>query len=182
MAPTVSELAAVVYPDDLSHGDAADALVRAFCQSLQKAGWCVAGLVQQRLPAQDGGKPPLALADLRTGQVFPISQQLGTLSQSCSLDPSAIAQASGVLRQALADRVTLAVVNRFGQLEASGGGYVQEIAALADAGVPVLTVLASKHLDAWRLFTGGQGAELAPRLEALRHWCAQATGRQVPQT
>lgn len=174
-------LAALVYPGDMAHGDAADVLLLDFCQRLQGAGWRVGGLVQQRLPAPgSGGKPPLGLTDLRTGQTFPISQKLGPLSRSCSLDPGAIAQASSALRQALADRVQLAVTNRFGELEATGGGYVAEIAALADVGVPVLTVLASKHLDAWRRFTGGLGAELPPQQDALRHWLAQATGREVP--
>ena len=180
MAPTVSDLAAIVYSGDAAHGAAADALVADWCHSLQRQGWRVAGLLQQHLPGVGGGKPGLQLVDVRTGQAFVISQNLGPLSRACCLDTGGLAQASGVLRQALADRVDLAVTNRFGELEAKGGGFAAEMAALAAAGIPVLTVLAEKHLRAWRRFTGGMGRELPASASALRGWCAQATGREVP--
>lgn len=176
MAHTVSDIAAVVYGSDMAHGEAADALVLEFCQGLQRGGWRVGGLAQQCLPPEGGGKPRLQLADLRTGQVISISQKLGPLSRACSLDTGGIAQASAVLRQALADRVHLAVTNRFGELEARGGGFAAEIAALADAGIPVLTVLAARHLDDWRRFTGGLGEELPARMTALRAWFRLLTG------
>ncbi|MBS0293138.1 MAG: DUF2478 domain-containing protein [Proteobacteria bacterium] len=180
MAHTVSDIAAVVYGDDMAHGEAADALVLQFCRDLQAAGWRVGGLAQQCVPAQGGGKPRLQLVDMRTGQVFSISQKLGPLSRGCSLDTAGIAQASSVLRQALVDRVDLAVTNRFGELEAQGRGFAAEMAALADAGTPVLTVVAAKHLDGWRRFTGGLGEELPARAPALRAWFSLLTGREVP--
>lgn len=176
MAHTVSDIAAVVYGDDMAHGEAADALVLEFCQGLQREGWHVGGLAQQCVSAEGGGKPRLQLVDMRTGQVFSISQKLGPLSRACSLDTGGIAQASGVLRQALADGVHLAVTNRFGELESQGGGFAAEIAALADAGIPVLTVVAAKHLDGWRRFTGGHGKELPPRMPELRAWFDLAAG------
>lgn len=180
MAPTASDLAAIVCASDLADSDAVDALVLGFCQGLQRAGWRVGGLVQRRLPAPGGGKPLLELQDVRTGQLWPISQRLGILSRACSLDTCALAQASGVLRQALADGVQLAVTNRFGELEAAGGGFAAELAALAGAGIPVLTVTGRKHVQAWRCFTGGLGAELPAQPAALHAWFTQAAGRGVP--
>lgn len=164
----------------MAHGDEADALLLEFCSGLRQTGWQVGGLVQRRLPAPGGGKPLLELEDLRTGEVFSISQRLGKLSQACSLDTGGVAQASAVLRQALADGVQLAVTNRFGELEASGGGFADEIAALAGGGIPVLTVVAHKHLDAWRRFTGGLGQELPASPAALQDWFAQAAGCERP--
>lgn len=180
MAPTASDLAAVVYSGDAAHGDAVDALVLDFCQGLRHLGWRVGGLTQWRqAPAEGGTKPGLQLVDVRTGQTFAISQNLGALSRACCVDPGAVAQASGVLRQALADRVHLAVTNRFGELEAAGGGFAAEMAALVGEGIPVLTVIALKHLDAWRRFTGGMGEELPARLSALRDWFTLAASREV---
>lgn len=173
-------LAALVYGGDMDGGDAADALVLEFCQELQRAGWRVGGLAQQCVPAEGGGKPRRQLVDMRTGRVFSISQDLGPLSRACCLDPDGVAQAGGVLRQALADRVHLAVGNRFGALEATGGGHAAELAALVGEDIPVLTVVAAKHLDAWRRFTGGMGEELPPRMAALRSWFTLAVGRRVP--
>lgn len=177
---TTHPLAALVYGSDMAHGEAADALVLQFCRGLQGAGWRVAGLAQQCLPAEGGAKPRLQLVDMRTGQVFSISQKLGPLSRGCSLDTGGIAQASAVLRRALADGVHLAVTNRFGELESQGGGFAAEIAALADARIPVLTVVAAKHLDGWRRFTGGLGEELPVRMSALRAWFTLAVGHEVP--
>lgn len=178
-ALTASDLAAIVYVD-AAHGAAADALAADFAQRLLSQGWRVAGLMQQHLAAVGGGKPALQLVDVRTGQAYPISQNLGTFSRACCLDTGGIAQASAVLRQALADRVNLAITNRFGELEATGGGFATEMAALAGEGIPVLTVVAEKHLDAWRRFTGGMGQELPVNLSALRDWFALAAGRGVP--
>ena len=148
----VGRLAALVYPGDMAHGDA----------------------------AEGGGKPRLQLVDVRTGHAFPISQNLGPLSRACSLDTGGIAQASGVLRQALADRVQLAVTNRFGELEATGGGYAAELGLFAGAGIPVLTVAAHKHIEAWRRFTGGMGEELPLHLSALNGWFGRVASAPSP--
>lgn len=150
MPATASSLAALVYVDEATRGEAADALVRTVCHNLQQQGWRLGGLWQQHVPTAAGRKPPMQVVDLRTGQVFGISQDCGALSQGCCLDPGGVAQASVVLRQALADRVDLAVANRFGALEATGRGLADELAALACAGIPVLTVIARRHLAAWR--------------------------------
>ncbi len=180
MPATASSLAALVYADEATRGEAADALIRTVCHDLQQQGWRLGGLWQQHVLAAAGRKPPMQVVDLRTGQVFGISQDCGALSQGCCLDPGGVAQASVVLRQALADRVDLAVANRFGALEATGRGLADELAALACAGIPVLTVIARRHLAAWRDFTGGVGAELPLHLPVLHEWCARALAQQGP--
>lgn len=174
MPATASRLAALVYADEVTRGEGADALVRTVCHDLRRQGWQVGGLWQEHVPVAVDRKPPMQVVDMRTGQVFGISQDCGALSQGCCLDPGGVAQASVVLRQALADRVDLAVANRFGALEATGRGLADELAALACAGIPVLTVVARRHLDAWRNFTGGAGAELPLHLPTLSDWCARA--------
>lgn len=176
---TTHPLAALVYDGDTGHGEAADALLQAFCHLLRGSGWRVGGLLQQCVPPVGGGRPRLLLVDLGTDERFSISQKLGPHSRACSLDTGGIAQASAVLRRALADGVHLAVTNRFGELEAQGGGFVAEIAALADAGIPVMTVVAAKHLDGWRRFTGGLGEELPLRMSALSAWFTLVAGHRV---
>jgi hypothetical protein len=83
-----------------------------------------------------------------------------------------------VLRQALADGVELAVVNCFGQLEAAGGGFVQEIAAFVEAGIPVVTAVAARHEAGWQSFTGGAFVRLPVDEQALLHWCRQQLQRE----
>lgn len=179
MAAIVSKLAAIVCAPDDAHGASVDALVLEFCQGLQRQGWQVGGVTQRHQAGRPAdAKPLLELIDLRSGAVYPISQDLGRASRACCIDPTGVAQASGVLRQALSDGVQLAVTNRFGELEATGGGFAAEMAALVEAGIPVLTVVAHRHLDAWRRYTGGLGDELPARTAALHSWFTLASSPQ----
>ena len=114
----------------------------------------------------------MLLQDVRSGEEFSISQDLGAHARACCIDPAGVAQASSVLRQALADSVDVVVTNRFGGLEAQGGGFVAEIAALAEAGIPLLTIVAPAHLAAWRALTGELGQELPmpQSVQVLHDW------------
>lgn len=162
-------VAAIVHPD---HVSGADALLAAFAQSLALGGWRVGGVVHERRTDAQGRKG-MFLTDVTTGRAFCISQDLGPQSQACCIDPAGVAQASAVLRQAVQDGVDLAVVNRFGALEAQGGGFVAEMLALVEAGIPFVTAVAHKHLAAWQHFTGGESALLLPDLPSLHGWSAR---------
>lgn len=168
-------LAAIVHPDTWN---GADTLLADFCHHLQAQGCRVGGVVQAHRLRPSGAKWML-LQDVRTGEEFSISQDLGAQSQSCCIDPAGVAQASGALRQALTDRVDLTVTNRFGALEAAGGGFAAELLALLAEERPLLTVVSEKHLQAWRSFTGGMGEELPPRLAALQSWFTLAMDQQT---
>lgn len=173
-----SHLAAIVHPDQVG---GADTLLADFCHKLQAQGWSVGGVVQAHRVRPSGAKWML-LQDVRTGEEFSISQDLGPHSQSCCIDPAGVAHASGALRQALLDTVDLTVANRFGALEAAGGGFAAELLALIADERPLLTVVSEKHLQAWRHFTGGMGEELPPRLSALQNWFTLAMDNPMSQT
>ena len=173
-------LAAIVQADASAASDTdADALQAAWVLALQQAGWRVGGLLQHFTTWPRGGKR-MQLRDVRSAQLFDISQDLGPQSRSCCLDPAGVAQASSVLRQALADRVDAVAINRFGGLEAQGGGFVAEIIALVDVGIPVLTIVAPSHLPAWRTLTGPLGRELPMPLplQALHDWFGAVPARE----
>lgn len=164
------------------HGErgSVDALLADFAFSLARSGVRVRGLVQQ---SQGGSKAGTQLVDLLTGDRYPLFQNLGSASTACSIDPGSIATASTVLRQALTAQPDLVVVNRFGGLEANGGGFAAEMLALMADGVPLVTVVADEYQLDWRFFTGRAGVELPPREEALRAWFAAlpAKGRREAQ-
>lgn len=167
-----ARLLALVQQDSSSDSDTeADTLQAAWVQALQQAGWRVGGVLQRVATWPRGGKR-MQLLDVRSAQVFEISQDLGPQSKGCCLDPAGVVEASSVLRQALADGVDVVVTNRFGGLEAQGGGFVAEIAALAEAGIPLLTIVAPSHLAAWRTLTGEMGQELPmpQSVQALHDW------------
>lgn len=165
----VPPLAALIYPDD-QHD--IEALLESVARRLQQSGRDVGGLVHHQSHYANGNKC-MRLLDLRSGQQFEMTEDLGVSSKACSLNPQALAQASVVLRQALADGVELAVVNCFGQLEAAGGGFVQEIAGLIGADIPVITAVAARHEAGWQAFTGGDFVSLPVDEEAVLCWCLQ---------
>ena len=160
---TAPRIAAIVHADR----QAADVVVDTFAGELIAAGRRVHGLVQRRTA---GDKAGTVLVDLASGIAYPLFQKLGSGSQSCSVDTGMMADASAALRRALAERADLAIANRFGPLEASGGGFLAEAMALMAEEIPFLTIVTDGAVPAWRHFTGGRSAELPARLDALQAW------------
>lgn len=149
-------------------GQAVDALLADFATQLQMQGWRVRGLIQGLVPA--GARCRIELTDIATRERYPITQDLGPGSVSCGLDPTLIAEAGRVLRQAADEGADLVIINRFGSLEATGEGFASDLFALASAGIPTLTVVGDKWQTAWQTFTGGLGETLPAELDALHAW------------
>ncbi len=165
-------------PTDLPHiaaltplaGQNADRLLRQFVDELRQQGHRVRGLLQEMCPDEAGCK--FSLVDIESGARYPISQNLGSQSTACVLDPAGIAEASGVMRRIADEGAELAIFNRFSGLEADGDGFAAEMLDLMSAGIPVLTIVNSRHLAAWRHFTGGLAVELPTDQPALARWFA----------
>lgn len=150
-----------------------DGLLAAIARQQQDAGRRVSGLVMV-YPEGDPAAPagcarPMELVDLQTQQAYRVSQALGRDSTGCRADPQGFARASGVLRRALDEAPDLVISNRFGALEAEGGGFRAELLEILGRDLPLLTVVASRHLDAWQRFTGGTPV-LPAQAEAIAAW------------
>jgi hypothetical protein len=158
-------IAAIVHADRR----AADVLLDEFSADLMRAGRQVHGLIQRRTGE---GKAATVLIDLQSGTRYPLFQNLGAGSASCSVDSGSLAAASLTLRRALDEGAELAIANRYGSLEATGGGLAAEMLALMAEGIPFLTIVADEYLPAWRHFTGHAGVELPAQRAALEGWFA----------
>lgn len=151
----------------------ADALLAAAVCGQQAAGRRVRGLVAQHADSAEGCAKAMVLVDIDTRDEYLVSQALGRGSAACRADPQGFALASQVLRRALDEAPDLVVSNRFGVLEAAGGGFRAELLELISRGLPLLTVVATRHLEAWRHFTGW-AAELPAEQAAIDAWLAAA--------
>lgn len=160
-------IAAVVHKAEVA---GANELLASFADDLIGRGIRVRGLVQHDRRIGDGCACSMALRDLDTGQFYTISQNLGPGSTACRIDSSGIAAASVALRRAVAQGADLVVANRFGGLEAAGGGLAQEMLAAMAAGLPFLTLVAERWLGDWLAFTGGAGQVLPPDRSAMDRW------------
>ncbi|CAA7612090.1 DUF2478 domain-containing protein [Magnetospirillum sp. UT-4] len=165
-------IAAVVY----APGQPVEALLRDFAAELAAAGVRLGGLLQRTVPGPDHCKCRMEVVELDSGRHLSISQDLGSGSSSCSLDPSALAEASGAVRRAVEARVELVMVNKYGKAEQSGGGLAAEMLQAMSEGVPLLTTVPAALVDDWRAFTGDAGALLAPEAAALRAWWQSGVG------
>ena len=163
--PTHTPRIAAVVPNGFSD---IDVTISGFARDLLAQGWRVRGLLQEF--QADGPNCEVTLVDLADGTRYGISQRLGSQSTACRLDPGALAEASVVMRRIAGDGADLAIFNRFAAMEAGGDGLAAEMLAVMSSDIPVLTVVQEKHLAAWRHFTGGVAAELAPERAALDGW------------
>ena len=157
-------------------GTAADMLLAEVVAHRQTQGWRVRGLLMTYPQPEAGCAGRMVLVDIASGAPFLVSQPMGSGSTACRGDPQGFAQASGVLRAALADAPDLVVVNRFGALEAEGGGFSAELLELLSEGIPVLTAVNERYLPAWQHFSGGAVVLPAERA-AVDEWLAVVLAR-----
>ncbi|MGY6270012.1 DUF2478 domain-containing protein [Achromobacter denitrificans] len=175
--PVPIPVAALVYRESSC---AADALLADFARDMLARGRRLHGLVQQETTPPEGERPQRQLADLRTGRLYRLPQDLGPSSQACGQDPGALASASHVLREALQERAELVIVDRYGALEASGGGFAQAMLALMREGIPLLTVVPETLWSSWYRFTGRMSEELPVAREPLQAWFERVAGAVAP--
>ncbi len=166
MLPHPLSIGAILYSPD----HAPEALLETFALALRERGFSIGGLIQKTQPGEDGCKCRMDLIELDTGRQVALSQDLGSGSSSCALDPSALTEASGALRRAVALPVDLLFVNKFSKSEKSGGGLAAEMLAAMAAGVSVLTAVPAALVEDWTAFTGGRGQLLMPTPETLWRW------------
>jgi len=146
-----------------------DTLLQSFALRQRAAGRRVLGLLMAPRDPAAGCRTAMVLTDIDSGDEYLVSQSLGADSTACAADPQGFARASGVLREALERAPDLVICNRFGSLEAENGGFVAELLALLERGVPVLTAVAPRHRDAWQRFIG-EAALLPPDPAAWDAW------------
>lgn len=160
-------------PGAVLHGPGSqevDRLLQRFAATLIARGFRVEGVIQRNTGAIDDCAERMELVDVATGHAYNITQNLGSGSQSCKVDPMGVAEASTVLRRALGGGADLLIVNKFAGLEAGGSGLSAEmLAAMAD-GMPVLTSVGSRFTTEWVTFTGGYTDLLCPDMDALWRW------------
>lgn len=151
-----------------------DTLIAGLVAQLRGAGHRVLGIMKEP-PVENPGScdQDMILIDIAQGDRYNISQNLGTCSEGCKLNPEAVTAASVVLRRAIAAKPDLIIVNRFGKLEMIGDGFHAEILAVIEAGIPVITAVSTDHYSAWEEFTGGCAVKLAPEPAEVAAWCQQ---------
>ncbi|MBI1179696.1 MAG: DUF2478 domain-containing protein [Alphaproteobacteria bacterium] len=168
-----NKLAAVLYRPE----DDIDSLLHDFAATLRADGVAVGGVVQRNAKTDEGRIVQMHLLDLTSGREIRLCQDLGSGATSCRLDPAGLAEASRAVGRAIEAGSELVVVNKFSKQEAAGKGLRDELAAAIVAGLPVLTAVPEKHLEAWATFTGDRGTMLLCSRRTLDGWWADIAAR-----
>ena len=154
-----------------------DQLLEEVVNEFQKSGKLVRGALQLR--GSGAGECYCADMDLRlisSGQVFRISQPLGSGSAGCRLHPGVLAECSACLEQQIEKGCDLLVLNRFGKGESEGRGFRDLISKALLSGIPVLTATRATYADAWNEFSGEMGIELPCERSSIYKWYEALNG------
>ncbi len=164
----VAPFAAAVYGPD---GAERDALAR-FVAELQAEGVRVGGLLQEARHDAAGQKAGIDLVEIAGQERFPINRPTreNLENHTCSLDDSILAESSSALRRAIAARVDLIVLEKFGDREQKGQGLNDEVFTAIAEGIPLLIAVPEDALPLWRERSGDLGEILDFSQAAFRHW------------
>lgn len=167
---TVFPIAAIVYSD----GIYPDHAMASAIAPLEELGVPLAGALQVPAEHVEGRHPcDMLLKDLATGDVVAIAEERGRHAAGCRLDIGVLTGiGEDVVNSLRGGESRLLVVNKFGKIEAAGGGLRGAIAEAVELGVPVLVGVPARNLDSWRAFAGVLALELPVESRAIAEWLA----------
>jgi hypothetical protein len=148
-----------------------DRLLSDIAGRLQQQGVALAGIVKDlgHASAYENGCD-VKVRVLPGGPVIRITQDLGTGSDACRLDPGAIAQAVASVESGSFQAADLFILNKFGPEEAAGRGFCNAIGAALEWDIPVLVGVGQASKAAFDSFCGGFSEVVAPQPEAILQW------------
>lgn len=161
-------IAAIVYAD----GVYPDQPIARAIAPLRERGIRLAGAIQLD-PADRPGRHPcdLLLENLATGEVTPIAEERGKTARGCRLDIGVLTEIADAVTSSLHDGTPqLLIVNKFGKVEADGGGMREAIAEAVALGIPALVGVPARNLDSWRAFAKGFSVEVPADADAIEAW------------
>lgn len=177
------KLAAVHY----ARGCDIDKLLIDVCGELARGGLRIGGLLQWSSGDKGRCARSVQVVDIRSRQAFDIWQERGASARGCRLDERGLVEAEPSIRTAIAERVDLLVINRYGRAESQGRGLRNCIESAIELGIPVLTAVRQPYIEDWRAFHGGLGIELPCIADgvvawALRTRCSRSFGHAARNT
>ena len=160
--------AAVLYTPPM----AGPSLLAGFAEELKSRGWRVGGLVQEVHRDADGKLQDIVAREVDSGKQSRLALPANRRGNddSCVLDVAALTEVTQVLRRAVAERVDLMEVDKFGEKEKEGEGLIDEILAAMAEGIPTLVAVSTNVLEAWNRTTGNMGVLLPSDPAALWRW------------
>ena len=168
MSTACPQILAIVYSDGL----AADRFISDLGYALRDAGIAIAGLVQHNAFLRDRTKCNMELEELASGRVLQLSEDRGREARGCRLDRAALAEAAALLTSSVRNGATpeLVILNKFGKLEAEGGGLRDPLADIVELGIPILVGVPYRNVEQWRAFAQDMAGECPVGSAGVHEW------------
>jgi len=155
-----------------------DSLLTQIASYLQDEGAALVGIVkvlQHESDFENGCDMKVKV--LPDGPEIKITQDLGKGSDSCRLDPGAIANTVSTVEQSSVGNADLFILNKFGPEEAAGRGFCTVIGSAVEQGIPVLVGVGAACCQDFDAFVDGLAETLPADKEAIRAWCHAAISK-----
>ena len=157
-----------------------DLVLSGVASRLEAAGLTLAGIVKDlNHPSRFQNGCDMHVRVLPDGPVIQITQDLGSGSAACRLDPGAIAKAVSIVERQSLDGADLFILNKFGPEEAAGRGFVSAIGGAIELEVPVLVGVGAKSRGSFDSFADGLAEDLPADLHIVLDWCQAALRTRV---
>lgn len=160
---------AIVYKDS----GAACRMLSELGHRLRDGGAYVSGLVGYQ-PTR-GGAPrcDMEVEELASGFILQLTDDCSRQQHGCRIDPAALQEAAALISASFVKGPDLLIINKFGQLEAGGGGLIDVISEAVDHGIPVMVGVPERLLRQWRSFTQNLAEEAAPDSPIVTRWLSR---------
>lgn len=163
-------LGAIAYRD----GQGVDPLITGVVQVLRAKGVAVCGVLQHETANPGNCCASMYLENISNGLHLRLSQELGSGSQGCRLNPHILAESSGQLLLEMDEHPDLLVLNRFGKGEAEGHGFRAVLEKAYQLQIPVLIGVKETYRSAWDDFSGEFSRALKVDSRSVLTWCMKA--------
>lgn len=170
-----SSLAAIVYAND----EYPDEIFKWIVSECRSRNLPLSGVLQH--PAFEGAdrRCDVLLEDLASGHRTLLFEDRGAGARGCRLDVAALVEASMKVESSLHNDPALLVLNKFGKVEAEGGGMCALMGKALERGIPTIIGVPARNLDAWRSFSGEFSIELSEDIHQIGNWLAKLEQRRM---
>lgn len=160
------DICAIVYEND-KYPDEVFKWIVSQCQARDLA---LSGVLQY--PAFEGADPScdVVLEDIVSGHRTLLFDDRGAGARGCRLDIGALLEAAMEIERSFETNPSLLVLNKFGKIEAEGGGMCGVIAKALELGIPVVIGVPARNLEAWRNFADEFSTELPGDTDQIERW------------
>lgn len=145
-------------------------LLSHLAKSWRARGLIVAGVVEELTHEPENARETALLRDLKSGACFPLKQDLGSGSTSCSLDLASLAAACLSVETAIEQGCDFVIISKFGKMEALGSGLVGAFHAAIAADKPIVTSVSPSLTEAWSGFANPLAMFVKPDYDAIETW------------